>query len=306
VDAFPLRDQLIIYKENSTFLMQYVAGQYVYAFRKIFLTVGMPANNCVAEIGGEHWVFTGQDVIRHDGQNYASVVDQKVKRALVQSVDPGQVQLCCVVARIVDQQVWVCIPEGGGERLTKAYVINVSDENIGMRDLPSVASVSRGVVNPDDTLGSWEDNPFTWEQIPGQWNEALFSPTADSLMMTGYGQNKLYSVGNNSSADGEPIPAYLERLSGMIGDFSTHKVVTRLVPRIEGSPGDVINIRMGSQNYFDEPISWGEIQPFTIGTDVAVQSIIDGRYLSVNFSGNTIAPWSLYSYTIKYANCGEY
>jgi hypothetical protein len=110
VDAFPLRDQLVIYKNSSTYTMQYVAGQYVYAFRKLFPTVGMQSLNCACEIEGRQVVFTGEDVIMHDGQNFESMVDHKVQRTLVDSVDKDKIGLCNVVARVVDRQVWVCLP----------------------------------------------------------------------------------------------------------------------------------------------------------------------------------------------------
>jgi hypothetical protein len=308
VDAFPLRDQLIIYKGSSTYTMQYVAGQYVYSFRKVFPTVGIQSLNCAAEIEGTQVVFTGEDVIRHDGQNFQSIVDHKVQRTLVASIDKTQIQLCNVVARVVGRQVWVCIPVTGKSGLSIAYVINLDDGYIGMIDLPEVSSVSRGTINPAgaEAQESWADDTEAWDEDTTIWTQSTFSPTSDSLMFTQTDQEKLLANDIGQAADGNPITSSMERLSMRVGEGVYHSVITQIAPQFEGTSGDVVSVRMGQQAYFGEPIDWLPTQEFIIGGSRAVSQIIDGRYLSIRFEITTPNFWRLHGYYLKIKQAGEY
>ena len=306
IDAYQLRDVLMIYKEDSTYQLTYVAGQYVYAQRQVFATIGTPARNCVAEINGEHWIFTGQDIVRHDGQVYRSVADNVCKRAIVDTIDPNKIQICNVVPRIVDQQVWVCFAETGNDWLSKAYVIDAIDDNVGVRTLPQVASVNRGIVNPDSTLGTWDDATNAWDDSFGQWSQTLFSPNSDSLLMTDPNGQNLFAVGVGDTADGQPIRAYVEKVSAEVGDPYSRKMITRFVPRIEGSPGDVLKVRLGSQAFFGQSVTWNAEKDFVIGTDVAVSDIVEGRLMAFRIEGNTNKPWQFHSYTIHITEQGVF
>jgi len=310
VTAYPLREQLIIYKSNATYTMQYVAGQYVYAFRKIFPNTGIASRHAVCEVDNQHWVFTGTDVVKHDGQNFISVVYDKVQRHLTNSIDPGQIQLVSLTARLTDNQVWVNIPTTGAQLLVAAVILDVRDGNVGLRTLPQVASVIRGTVSPTSELGPWESLDTSWQNWPDQWNEAKYLANSDGVMMTRpTNANKakaLLAVGYENSAEGEPISAYVERLSGMAGDYTKTKILTRVIPRIEAGAGTVFTFRLGAQAYFGDSILWGPPQQFIAGTDTGLSYIITGRYMSLRISTESIAPWKLYSYVIKYADQSTY
>jgi hypothetical protein len=306
IDALPMRDVLMVYKEDSTYALTYVAGQYIYAQRQVFASIGTPARNCAAEINGEHWIFTGEDIVRHDGQVYRSVADNVCKRAIVEAIDPNKIQLTNVVPRIVDQQVWVCFAETGNTWLSKAYVIDAIDDNVGVRTLPQVASVNRGIVNPTDVLGTWDDSPEIWDDALGAWSQTLFSPNSDSLLMTDPELQNLYAVGVGDTANGQPIFAYVEKTSAEIGDPYMRKLITRLVPRVEGQPGDVLKFRMGGQAFFGQPVQWNSPVDFVIGTDVAVSDIVEGRLISFRCEGTTDKPWTLHSHTIHVVEQGNF
>lgn len=306
VDGLALRDQFIVYKEFSTHVMQYVAGTYVWTGRKLFLTTGVQALNCVVEANGMHWLFTGTDVVRHDGQNYVSVVDEKVKKTLVRSIDPGKTKMCCVESRILNQQVWVCIPEQGNSWLNKAYIVDLITGDIGVRSLPQVAAVCRGIVASTAQGNSWNADNASWDSDITFWDQQSYSPTQDSLLMVDQPRAHLYSVDTSDLADGAPVYAFVERLGAPIGAFDKHKVVTGIVPRIEGTPGDVLTITLGGQPWFDTPITWGTPQQFVIGTSHVVSEFVEGRLLSVRIEGTTQGVWRFYRYGIKVAEMGEF
>lgn len=305
IDGLALRDTFIVYKESSTYVMQYVAGTYIFTTRLLFLTTGIQALNCVVEANGLHWLLTGNDVVRHDGQNYLSVVNLKVQKKLIQSIDPNRRRLCCVEARILNKQVWVAIPEQGNQWLNKAYVIDVTTGDVGVRDLPQVASLAHGIVGNIGVNSSWNADNNAWETDVTFWDQQSFDPTQDSLLMVDAVRAHLYNVDVIGTADGAPVHAYIERLGAPVGDFSKHKVITAVTPRIEGELGDVLTFTLGGQTYFNQSIVWGDPQEFVIGQDVHVTDIVEGRLLSVRIEGTTNSPWRLYRYAIKTVDQGE-
>jgi hypothetical protein len=306
IDGMSLRDTFIVYKDYSTYALSYVAGQYIYTQRKLFLTSGLQARNCIAEIQGEHWLFTGTDVIRHDGQNAQSVVQDKVKLALVKSIEPSKTQMCCVSQRTRNQQFWVAIPETGNDHLTKAYVINTLTGDVGIRELPGVDYIARGIVNINATDIAWDSDvtPVAWDNDVGSWDQQNYSPTEDSLLMCDAVDGKLWSTDTSDSNNGQPVYAYIERQSLPINDNILRAMVTRVIPRLDGMPGEVIQIRTGGQAFFGQPISWSDPKDFTIGQSVAVDMQTEGRLISVRFEASTMRQWTLHSYKLEVVDLG--
>ena len=305
VDGLQLRDTFIIYKEFSTYVLSYVAGQYVFSARKLFLTSGIQANNCITEINGEHWVLTTNDVIKHDGQTFQSVVTNKVRNALISAIEPSKIKQCCVVSRHNRQQVWVCIPEANNEWLSKAYLINTETGMIGTRDLPQVSYVGRGIVTAPGT-SAWDSSAISWDNSTSFWNQQEYDATEDSLIYCSSNADKLFAVDVISSNNGQPVTAYLERTGLPIGDYTQRKLITSIIPRIEGAQGDTIYIRIGAQALFGQPVVWSDPQPFVIGTDTAVQAIVEGRMLGVRFEATTTNIWIVHSYAVRYVYQGLY
>jgi hypothetical protein len=306
VDGLGLRDTFMVYKDTSTYVMQYVAGTYVFTARLLFLTTGVLALNCVVEANGMHWMLTGTDVVRHDGQSYVSVVDKKVQKKLIQSIEPLKRSMCCVEGRILNKQVWVAIPEAGQSWLTKAYVIDVNTGDIGIRTLPNVASLAHGIVAGISTAATWDGDSNPWETDMSFWDQQSYDPSQDSLLMFDAVNSHLFNTDVIGTADGQPVHAYIERLGGMFGDFTSHKVVTAVYPRIEGQPGETLMITLGGSAWFNQPIAWGEPQEFVIGTDVCVTDIVEGRLLSVRIEGTTPSVWKVYRYAAVVATQGAF
>ncbi len=305
IDGLGLRDTFMVYKDTSTYVMQYVAGTYVFTTRLLFLTTGVLALNCVVESNGQHWLLTGNDVVRHDGQTFASVVDDKVQKKLIGSIEPLKRSMCCVSGRVLNKQVWIAIPETGQQWLTKAWVVDVMTGDIGLRDLPNVAALANGNVAGITAAATWEGDPNPWNVDMSFWDQQSYDPSQDSLVMFDKVNNHFYNTDTIGTNAGAPVHAYIERLAGVFGDIMSHKVVTAVFPRIEGQVGDVLTITLGGSAWFDRPIEWGEPQEFVIGQDVAVTDIVEGRLLSLRIEGNTVNVWRIYRYAVKIVQQGE-
>ena len=306
VDAALLRDNLVIYQRFNASLCRYVAGQYIFAFSKLFTASGVQATNCVAEYNGRHYVMTDSDVISHDGNVSQSVVTWKIKNALIDSIDGDNVGLCQVSMRKATDELWLCIPEQGNDTLTRAYVLNLITGHVGVRSLPNVHYVSRGLVTPDASGAVWDDDDQPWDDDVTTWNEGTSSNSSDSFMMADYDGARLLTVDTSDTNDGENVAAYVERIGLDLGDWTKNKLALAIYPRISGADGDIINIRVGGQRLFNDPVDWYPPQEFEIGRDVYVPVNITFRYLAIRFEAATAHGWKLHQFTIKYTEEGIY
>jgi len=306
MDGLSLRDTFVAYKQFATYMLSYVAGQFVFTQRKLFLTSGIQTSNCVIELNGEHWVFTGDDIIKHDGQSFMSVVQDKVKNDLVASVDTSKIGMCCAVSQMADRQFFVCIPTQGAAWLDRAYVINTITGDCGVIDLPGAAFVGRGVVSDLTVPITWDLDSGTWDLDATFWDEQTYSPTDDSLLICSPGDNKLYNYGASDSLNGTALHAYVERQGLPINDNIARALVVRVIPRIDGEDGETINIRVGGQPAYGEPILWGDPVPFLIGTDQWIDTQVEGRLISVNFDATTMRSWRVHGYRVEVTDLGLY
>ena len=70
-----------------TWLMNYIGGNLVFSFQKLFNDTGILSRNCACEYNGKHFVVTNGDLIVHNGVSKQSVASNVVKRTLFADLD---------------------------------------------------------------------------------------------------------------------------------------------------------------------------------------------------------------------------
>src|SRR3546814_18151609 len=73
IDGLSLRDSFIIYAKNEVWTMDYIGGNYLFRWRKIYDKVGILNQNCVVQVDGLHYVFDKDDIYLHDGASKKSI-----------------------------------------------------------------------------------------------------------------------------------------------------------------------------------------------------------------------------------------
>ena len=88
LDCLQLGGVNIVYKQDSTHLMQFVGGQYIHRFDPLFSNTGMLTYRCAVNVPKfGHFVVTDDDIITHHGVgNPESVLTNKVRQALFNSM----------------------------------------------------------------------------------------------------------------------------------------------------------------------------------------------------------------------------
>jgi hypothetical protein len=309
VDGGPLRDKFCIYRQHSTAVMSYVAGQYVFAFSELFVSTGIQSLNCWVEMRGKHYVFADDDVIVHDGNQFQSIVDKRVRHFLLRGINPDNQKLTQLAGRTESDEIWIIAPTVDNTYQSVAVIYSFVDDTFGVRELPNTAYIANGIIPNETPDATWDGATTTWAEDPRYWNQANYEISNDELLMADPSGRLLHvdSVLNN---DGDPVESYIERLywqiEGVEGIWE-NKYIRSIYPRLTGSTGDTVEVRVGASSDVNEPITWGASATYTIGSgpqkvDVAVH----GRYYHFRISSTGGDIWELHRIGIEYVPMARY
>ena len=302
VDGMQLRDSFMIYKENSCWRMDFVGGNDVFRFSKVLGVSGSMNRNCIADIDGFHIVLTNNDIIIHDGNSTVSVLDKITRRWLFQNIDVDATDKCFVFKNPFFNEVFVCYPGIGSTVCDKAIVYNYLDKVVSQRDMPNVNHAAFGPV--DSGLGgSWAADDAPWSSDLTVWDGPDFVPSAARVIM-GTADTRLYLMDSSSAFAGAIPAAYIERRGLSFGEPEAMKLIRGIRPRITGSVGDTVLVTVGRQDDPWQAPQWGPQMTHVIGSQIANDCFVTGRYIAIKFETGTGFSWRLDSYDIDVVGGG--
>ena len=296
VDGLQLRSSFMIYKESSCWRMDFTGGPYVFQFSKVLGTSGALNRNCIVEVDGFHVVLTGSDVIVHDGSQAISVLDKQTRRWLFQNIDVNGAGLCFVFKNPFFNEVFVCFPAIGSTSCNMAMVWNYKDKTVSFREIPNLNHAAFGPVD-NGLVGNWAQDSAPWDSDLTLWDGPDFVPSTSRTILAS-ANTKLYMMDSSSSFDGVIPAAYMERRGLSFGEPEQIKLVKGIRPRISGSTGQTVNIKVGSSNDpFLDP-TWGSTMQHVIGSTISNDCFVSGRYIAVRFETGSAYQWRLDSYDL--------
>ena len=308
VDQLPLRDINIIYKENSTWGMQLIGGQFVFRFFKILEGSGLLSQHCVSVVGqGEaHFLHTGEELILLDGQNVAQVLNKKLTRWLQRTISSTRFERCFTVRNQHRREMWFCFPEEGQDWPNLAIVWNWTHNTASIKELSPAAIMSSGEIF-ESTVETWNSDSGTWDSDASTWDTFKHKIHEQRLLKADPVNTKLYfedDASINTHNGGAPT-AYLERTGlGIVGrsrsgmakvDLQSAKTVNRIWIKANGGPFDV---RVGGQDRVDGPVTWSAPQSFDPTTQKYLDVFQTHRLLAVRFESSADVFWELEGYDL--------
>lgn len=314
-DGVPLRDVLMLYKEFQTWQMQYVGGLFVFRFSRLFENVGALSARAAKEFfSGQHLVFTGSDIVVHDGHQVKSIIDNKMKTFIENNLDDVNYSKSFVVVDPDNKEVYVCWPGRGQSRCTFAAIWNWITNAWGIRELPQASHIDLGLVVPIETSETWGGAAGPWSTDTAIWGDRSSDPTKRRLLMATPGTSKLHTLNTTQMFGATPMVAYVERQA--LGfplkvqqppDFVRMKQVDRLYPRIGGTPGGIVKVSLGLQTKADEPPVWEQAQAYVIGETEYLDfgGSEASRMHALRFESDSDIQWKLHGYDIEVNDRGS-
>lgn len=316
IDGVPLRDDLILYKEYQTWLMQYIGGVDVFRFIKRFDSIGMLSRRSAIEFfSGKHLVLTGDDLVLHDGQQAQSVLQEKSRSLISGRIDSNNYHRSFVALNYNANEVWACFPESGADLATLAVVWNWKNNTVGLRDLPNAGFISSGVVDPTDPTEIWSGAVGTWDTDTAAWGDRAYDPAQRKMLMSIPADSTLQIPDTTQQFDGVNMTSYVEKrnigfpLKADVPDYTTEKLVRGIYPRISGTAGGVVNVYLGSQQRIDQEPTWSTAFPFVIGSTEYcdfVGGCEAAKLHSLKFESTGDVAWQLLGYDADVVPAGEH
>lgn len=302
VDALPLGDMLIVYKERSTYALRYIGQPYIFQLQRLPGDSGMMARGCGVNTPLGHVVLSAGDVVLVTPQGPQSIADGKIRKYIFNNIDSTTYKRAFVCVNPQKFEVLVCFPQNGSTYCNKAAVWNWTTQTWGLRDLPNATYGAAGQISATVST-TWGTDTETWALDATTWNENEYAPNEARLLFSTSTAIKAFDVG--TSDDGvNQITGSLERTGMFFDDGSVVKLIKGIRPRIDSTTGAQVTVQVGASMTPDSAPIWSDPVTFTAGTDFKADTFAQGRYMAVRFSCSR--PWRIRSFDIDLQTMGAY
>jgi hypothetical protein len=311
MEGLSLRGNFYIYKENSTWRMTQVGGQFIFNFATFQESSGILAPRCVAitSDGSKHVVATQDDIIMHDGNTVSSILTNRFKRYLANNIDSQNFRNSFLFSNPYRNEMVFCYPEPGFIQPNRGLMWNYSNGQMGVFTEVDVnyRNAAYGQIETA-SAETWDGGTTTWADFDGSWSQI----SRRRVILCGTDQQKFFAFDDPTTTtfDGVPFMGKIQRESlGLLGrkrngdwivDFEKRKMLKRLWIRATGGP---IAVRIGFSEQMGGLTSWSAPQNFTSTQQQYLDFFGSGRAVSVEFAATV--PFKVLSYKLDGEQIGD-
>jgi len=293
LDGLPLGDSFIIYKEDSTYIMNYVGTPYIFSFKTLSPTVGLLTKNAVKEYEGGHFFIGNSDCYINNGQQITPLLPNRLRREMFSTINGDEYSKAFVAADYTRNEMLACYPSGSATFCNKALIWNWKENTLSIRDLPDLAHINSGIA--EIVAGAtWASSTSTWDAGSGAWGTKNYAGVLKNLVFADPVSTKLYRDDSGNQDDTTDMTAYIERTGYDLGDPSSVKFVRAVWPKIEVSGSNTINVYVGSQMSTEEGVTWEGPTTFNPNTQSKVSCRVTGKFFGVKFESTGDFDWKLH------------
>lgn len=334
IDGYVLRDRMILYATNETWLMEYRGDELMFNYRRLFSNRGVINQNCVAEYNNTHYVFGNDDIWTHDGYGNKSIAigrvrdfvfnnlvkAEKTKFFVVNNAKQGEVMFC-----YVSTDPYCYFPVGGAigyPGCNRAAVYNYLYDTWYFYDLPYLSGAAMGVAYSGSTFSNM--SALAYDSVGGSYNSyfdgsRLYLMTVGSPSTGSFGSLesavRLFEASNIAQGAGvidtvATGPVYLENKQMDMDDVSKelrgYKVVNQMWPEATFDAGaPEMTFTWGSSDSSNVIPVYDHSMTF----DGVVYNKLDfnspGKYLSLKVTYGGIQDFSVSGWDIDYQIFGH-
>lgn len=315
VNAKELGNTLLIYKENSIFECNPSNDIYVFGFNRLYISTGLASIHGVAAIPRQkqHIVYTGDDIIIHNGAEAETILSEKERRQLFNSIDGTNFFRSFMAVNRVKQEIWFCYPLKGATYPNRALVYNYETKVISHRNLPATNFIATGNL-AEGTATPWDSASGLWDAQSGRWGDGSVSLIESGLLLADQTNTKLFKLDSSNQENGSNMSVYLER-QGMaysgydqrgnpIIDLVNRKVLGRLWLKMEGGP---VKVRLLVQEEIDGPVTYSPSMVFDPSTQryLDLENPLSGLLYGIRIESTSDVDWRLHGYNLQIEVLGD-
>lgn len=326
VNQLAMGDVNLIYKQDSVHAMQYIGGNDIFGFRRLFkenIGLLMPNGLCSFTPPGRsphHMVFAPNDIIVHDGRSITSVFEGRMRKWLYSNLDSDNFRNTFLINNVQMKEIWVCFPLVGAIWPNCALVWNYNNNTTTIRDLPNVCCGAIGEITEvvaGQTQASWGPDLGTWDADTSTWGSSAYQPVTSRMLMGSVSPaRKTFVMDLGTQFEDALYNSFVER-TGLtvvgqdkqgkaIQDSETVKLVTEIWLRAQGNIGTVLNVFVGIQEDRGKYPEWNGPYPFVIGVDKKINPLLSGRIVSIRFESDEASVWEIHGYDLEIKPVGMY
>lgn len=304
IDALPMGDLLVVYKERSRYALQYIGGTDVIRPQRLPGDVGMLARGCGVQTPVGHVVLTPGDVVIHSGQEARSILTGRYRRNLFATLDATNYARSFVTANPERAEVWICYPEAGQTNCTRAIIWNWENDTLGTRDLDNVTYGAFGQINYS-AGNTWDTDSDSWNSDSSAWDADEYAQTSARLLLSQTAP-RISLADSGSTFNGTAYTSFVERSGLHFGDPDKVKLLRSITPRIDAPTGTELTITVGSSNDAEQAPAIAGTTTYTVGTSRKADLFACGRFLSIRIASSSGAPWRLRSLSADVVPMGDF
>lgn len=300
IDGLTLRDLFVIYKEDSTWGMQYIGGDGIFRFYQLYASLSILTRRCVKEFEGKHFVVGNGDVVIHDGVSTpVSIIDRRRRDELFSNIDSTNYTMTFVSPNYSTQEMWICYPASGQSACTKAMVWNWRENSWGSRDLPGTYHIGYGVVDDSGEAVVWDDDSSAWDSDTTAWNARTFNPSDKKMIMAA---TNIYQIDDTNQFAGTSFTSNVERTGLFFEDPEMIKQINAIWVRTTGS--GTLTLTLGYQMNPGDAVTWKASQTLTVGSNRKINTRISGRYIAYKIESTGNDNWKLMGVAFEIRQAG--
>ena len=302
VDALPMGDVLIIYKERSMYALRFIGAPYIFQLQRIPGDSGMLFRGCAVSTPLGHVVLTAGDVVLNNGQGAESIADGQIRDYIFRNLDSSNYKKAFVTSNPQKNEALICFPFVGSTNCDKAAVWNWKEKTWGLRDLSNVTYGATGQIAAT-SFTTWAGDSESWDLDTSTWNEDPYSPNQARLLLTQ--TNRIAGFDISAGDDGVTgLTGSLTRTGVSLDNAQAMKMVRGVYPRVDAPTGSVMTVEVGSSMTPDSPAVWSAPASFVVGQDIKADTFANGRFLSFRFACSK--PWRMRAFDIDVDYAGLY
>jgi hypothetical protein len=312
ITAADLNNSTLIYKEDSVIAMRFVGGQAIFRFDTVFAQFGALALNCVGVLENSHVVVTPTDVILHNGSTFDSIIDDKNRDLLFNTLDRTKKDRVTVAVDRQRSEVWITwVSTASAGNLDKALIWNYADNAWSQRDIQQLNFIAEGEIDQATTSRIY--NNFTTQIYDGFGEVYDSQTTLPGVLAADQTNTKFFEFNQTNTFDGTLMTVLLERTGlPVVGrtregewrtDLDSRKFVRRVHIKMRSS--GPVNISVGGQEVPDGPVDWAAAQTFDPDIDRYIDCRVNTRFFAIKFESSTDISWTVYGYTPDLDIIGE-